>query len=105
VLFPELMPHERSDLRRDFLRDAPARETRYAPCSRRVGRDETLFDTSLVFSLATQLVLKAAGHESDPAADSFDPRLFASLHERLVALTVDAELDRKVLAVSEALRS
>lgn len=101
VLLPELTPPERTGLRTDFLRDVADREHRYAPCSRKVARDEAAFDTRHVFSLATERILQAAGCDPDPG--SGDPDLFLHLHARLVALEAEAELDRKVTAVSEAL--
>ena len=103
VLLPELTPPERAGMRADFLRDVPDRENRYAPCSRKVGREETVFDTRHVFSLATQRILQAAVCDADPLAGPGDPDLFLHLHARLDALTTDADLDRKVPAVSEAL--
>lgn len=103
VLLPELTPPERAGMRADFLRERADRESRYAPCSRRVGRDETAFDMGHVFSLATERILQAAGRGSDPGPG--DPDLFLRLHARLVALTEEADLDRKVLAASEALRT
>jgi hypothetical protein len=90
-------------MRADFLRDVPDRENRYAPCSRKVGGEETVFDTRHVFSLATQRILQAAGCDADPLAGPGDPDLFLRLHARLVALTAAADLDRRVPAVSEAL--
>jgi hypothetical protein len=105
VLLPELTPPERAGMRADFLRDVPDREARYAPCSRKVAREDAVFDTRHVFSLATERIIRAAGRNAAdvPAPEEHD--LFVQLHARLVELAAEADLDRKVPAASEALAS
>lgn len=105
VLLPELTPPERAGMRADFLRDVPDREACYAPCSRKVAREDAVFDTRHVFSLATSRILKASGRGAAAEPGPADHDLFMRLHARLVALTTEADLDRKVLAASEALRT
>ena len=106
ALSTELSKNEQEALRAHLMDEVEDREGRYALCSGTLAESEDkVFDLENLFSLATQVILMAAGFEAVAPPGNGEPVLFKKVHKRLWELFVEAHLVEKVIAAGEAMNA